>query len=669
MANPSGFGIGPFTGVNDTGEPFDDGAGDRLSNAYNVYFPNPKAGSGAYARPGINTSNSLTVAASSNGQGTYTHTALDGTVYNFVFAGGKVWRQSTTLATAPVDVTPTNIILGTAKFVYATSLAGYMIVNDGVNKPWLASNLGSTPITATVIEQRTPAVALSTGSNDVRLANAAFTYTLRAGGSIGTQATFAANATGTAIGALGTLPATKWVSILVELNSSAALVFTAASGIASGYATEALAIAALPARTATRWYVGYVTVQADGGASWIAGTDAFYPGTTGNQAQATNFYAGEGAAWSAYGQPVIYTGAVFFILQQLAATYARTTITWSEPNLPDTGYQQTDYDDAWTLTQTSSEPLYALASTNDALYYFRQGSIGAVAGAPGVNFQGTASHDVVSGNVGCVSSATVKTFLNYVYFVDANGRPYRFPVGGTPEPIWQQARRRYEDGPFTSPTLIEQLSFAAVEPNLNVILFGTWPQFGSNFFINNLYVFDLTTGTYFGVWGTGSLISETVGFTGQWDVVGTVKDSSGYTRLCLLPTTAGTSMPVYFMGVLQTAVWTDSSAVPVITIDAGWLGYDGKRTFRGDTARLMQANVTSCTMVATPVTSGGANTMARTPPSASVTGVGRSFYTLNTPKSRGLRLTVTPATATAQWRAYRVEVDASDFGTANVEDA
>src|SRR5690606_22099470 len=131
--------------------------------------------------------------------------------------------------------------------------------------------------------------------------------------------------------------------------------------------------------------------------------------------------------------------AVFFILQTVEGVAARTTIAWSEPNQPGVGYQQTDYDNAWTLTQTSADPLYALAATNDALYYFRAFSIGAITGAPNVNFQNTATHDVVSGNVGCVESSTVRTFRNYVYFADAQSRPYRFAMGGAPEPIWQQA--------------------------------------------------------------------------------------------------------------------------------------------------------------------------------------------------------------------------------------
>lgn len=666
MAKTGVVGVGLFRGVRDTGEPYDDASENLLQDLSNGYLPDPEAGSGAYARPGFTTTNSMTVTASGNGQGVYAHRALDGTVYNFLAAGGKIWRQPNDLTLPPVDVTPTNIIVATGKFITFTSLAGELIVNDNVNKPWRGTSLGSTPITATVIEQRTPTVDLSRGSNDVRLANAAFTYTLRAGGSIGTQATFAANTTGTAIGALGQIAAGTWGAILVELNSSAALVFTAAFNAGAGYASSALALAALPARTATRWYVGYVLVQADPGAVWIAGTDAFAGGATGNQAQTTTYGAGEGAAWSAFGQPVIYTGAVFFILNQLNAAYARTTITWSEPNLPGEGYQQSGYDDAWTLTQTGSDPLYALAATNDALYYSRQLSWGAIAGAPGVNFQGTASHDVVSGNVGCVAYMTVKVFRNMVYFADQSGRPYRFTVGGSPEPIWLQTRANFDVATTISPTLIGGLAFATIEPNLNLILFAIWPAFAfaQGYYQTRLYAFDAVTGIYVGQW----FINTGGGGEAALDIAGIGYDDVGNARLLLLgdPDT-GTACPVYYLGLQNAATWTDNANVPVIQAKTGWLGYDGKTTYRATQARVMQQSTTqSVTLTASSVAS-GTTTSTRTP-KAVHTFTARSVFPLNAAVGRGVQLTASPTTATVQWKCYRIEVDLDGDGTANVED-
>ena len=655
-------GVGLFRGVRDTGEPLDDGSPGLVQDATNVYLPDPESGSGFYARPGITTSQSVTVPTAGAGQGVYAVRALDGTTYNFFAAGGKLWRQPTTLTSAPVDVTPTTVSLASSKFITFTSLAGVLIVNDNVNKPWIGSNLGGTPITATVIEYQTPTVALSIGSNDVRLANAAFTCTFS-----GTQSTFAANATGTAIGALGQIAANTWGVILVEATNASTLAFTAAFNAGAGYATEALAIAARPARTLGRWYVGYVTVRADAGAVWIAGTDAFAGGSTGNQAQTTNYYAGEGPAWSAYGQPAIYYGAVFFIAQQLAATYARTTILWSEPNLPDEGYQQDGYDNAWTLTQTAADPLYALAATNTVLYYFRQLSIGGVSGAPGVNFQGTATHDLVSGNVGTTAYATVKTFLDFVYFADQNGRPWRLRVGGVPEPIWWQLRSQYDSTltGFKTPDTQSANAFTVLEPNLNVVLFAVWPQFAfaQGFFLYQWYAFDAVTGVYVGRWFIGATDVSTA-----IDAGGIAYDASGQSRLLLLGNSGGgTSLPIYYMRVTSDGVWTDNSTVPGLKVQTGWLEYDGLRTARVSQARVLQESSTpQVTVTVTPVA--GAAATATATMRMRHTYTGRAIASLNAEVGRGAQFSVSPTTATTQWRVYRVEADFEGAGRATVED-
>jgi hypothetical protein len=59
----------------------------------------------------------------------------------------------------------------------------------------------------------------------------------------------------------------------------------------------------------------------------------------------------------------------------------RKTIVWSEENQPNTGYEAGGYNNAWELTQTSNEPLTAIIGTNEALYYGRKTSVGAIRGA------------------------------------------------------------------------------------------------------------------------------------------------------------------------------------------------------------------------------------------------------------------------------------------------
>lgn len=91
-------------------------------------------------------------------------------------------------------------------------------------------------------------------------------------------------------GTAATFPATKWGIFKVSAASTGTLTATWATGVAAaGYASEALAVAALPATPAGEVSLGYVTVQAHATQAFIAGTDALASGTGGNVAAATNY--------------------------------------------------------------------------------------------------------------------------------------------------------------------------------------------------------------------------------------------------------------------------------------------------------------------------------------------------------------------------------------------
>lgn len=95
-----------------------------------------------------------------------------------------------------------------------------------------------------------------------------------------------------AISATGnTIKAGKWGLIAVEVVAAGTTTFVGAAGNATGYNTEALAIAALPAQTADKVQVGYITVKADAGGDWVANTDALAGGTGGTPATTTNYYS------------------------------------------------------------------------------------------------------------------------------------------------------------------------------------------------------------------------------------------------------------------------------------------------------------------------------------------------------------------------------------------
>lgn len=111
--------------------------------------------------------------------------------------------------------------------------------------------------------------------------------------------------TAKAFGALGTIPASTWGLIAVERIANATTSFvSAAANYTTGYATEALAIAAAPAITADKVRIGYITVLASA-STWVAGTDALAGGTGGTPATTTNYYSAVGA-----GDILMFTNAL-----------------------------------------------------------------------------------------------------------------------------------------------------------------------------------------------------------------------------------------------------------------------------------------------------------------------------------------------------------------------
>lgn len=135
------------------------------------------------------------------------------------------------------------------------------------------------------------ATVLSLGSTNQNVASTAFTFAQN-GGTITAKAAVTA---GTALAA-GTIPINQWGVYRFSITSAGTIVSTAgAANFTTGYASEALAIAAVPDAPATLAPVqnasmGYVTVKTKSGTTFVGGTDALATGTGGNVASATNYY-------------------------------------------------------------------------------------------------------------------------------------------------------------------------------------------------------------------------------------------------------------------------------------------------------------------------------------------------------------------------------------------
>lgn len=149
--------VGPWKRVATTGkDPYDDSP-ETLFNAYNGYIPDPKGGSGFFYRPGFALSNDgaqLSDTVGLRGQGVISHVTPSGTAYNFIAFGGKLYRADAQFVLF-TDVTPASGVTidpGDTTKVYGCSMGEQLVISDGVNKPWIASDLGTTPITGTEIE-------------------------------------------------------------------------------------------------------------------------------------------------------------------------------------------------------------------------------------------------------------------------------------------------------------------------------------------------------------------------------------------------------------------------------------------------------------------------------------------------------------------------------------
>lgn len=562
---------GPWTGVKDTRDPWDDNQ-SQLVDLRNCYIPDPQGGSGAYARRGFGILN-LQGPYTGKGQAVYSH-VVNEEVYDFIVAGGKLYRANNG-HTIFTDVTPVSgaAISATSPRVYLTTFGEQLIISDGVNQPWIASDLNATPITGTVIDY---------------------------------------NGTGV---------------------------------------------------------------------------------------------PGSGDVWSAFGQPVVYAGSLFFILNEVAGTKQRTTLTWSAPGNPAQGYQQDDgatnsFDYSWTLEQTSAHPIYALAATNVALFYFRDGSIGALAGTPGPGFQGSSTHDIVSVNVGCLQSATVQQYGQTIFFCDDLGRPYALQPGSPPVPIWLNMRQVVSDSTSEYPSATAKVACATIHPNLDLYIAAIYsPDPGEPNPPIQAVAFDVKTLAYVGRWSIRN------GAT--WEALGILNNAGGYAELVVLgneppydgggflittesgitittesgiewgtvPTNASRDGVIWGMDAQigdgdpitsedglfiitsedgveitsenQVISWADDGLPPERSLTTQRLGYASDVVWNADSVTVIAESPAPCAIsVMTPTT---VSTLEGTPqPFASFDGTYRLVGGLNT-QGRGHQVTVTPTTADEQW--------------------
>jgi len=537
---------GPWRGVRDTIEPFDDST-DYLVDASNIYIPDPDGGSAAFGRGGFRLANEGAPVYTGTGQCVYTHIAVDGTIYPFIVGGGRLYRSSNPGVTHFDDVTPAGITIDPVSRVKMVSLGDVLIVSDGINQPWIATNLAGTPITGTKINY-------------------------------------------------------------------------------------------------------------DSG-------------------------AGTGVVWSAH-DITAYGGALFAILHEVGSTDRHSDISWSEPGQPDIGWQQTDFDNNWTLEQTGQSPLTAIVGTNVALYYFRAQSIGAIAGAVGPDLQTTSTHDAISFNVGTVAWAGIQTFGNHIYFSDALGRPWRLPLGGTPEAIWLNMRHQVEQAPTQFTAITAQVTTSAFDPAQNLYLVAPYTQRAQTAAPpTQAFVFDTRSGRYIGRWNIKGPDGVAI------EAMGTLLDGLGGSKLIILGSKDIAPAPggwVWALDPISSAIksfitteaspprnitteggnrlvtqstdalWQDDGFLPDIMVQTTRLGYEADVMWNVDRCTVitgspdpievaMQTTAIPQTLVGIPVPGLSADDTYRLVVGCSIAG-------------RGTQVRVKPVNITTQWMINRISI-------------
>lgn len=537
---------GGWKGVYVTKDPGDAGP-ERLTDARNLYLPDASAGSDFYQRPGFVLTNQgsavHTDATRFKGQGVYTHFELDGQPRDFVVFQGTLYRYAQDTDTY-TDVTPVGVTIDDSiqTRVFFASMGGSMCVTDGVNRPWIATNIDSTPITGTYID-----------------------------------------------------------------------------------------------------------------------------------------FDSLGTAWIAFGPPVVFGGCGFFILTSVNSVAARLDIAWTEPNSWSIGYQQTNYDNRWTLEQTGSTPLFGLAGTNVALYYWRQRSIGSISGAVGPDLTSTSTHDAISTNVGTEAPQTIVQFGDTIYFCDVIGRPWAFNIGSAPRPIWHQLRGIVDASNVGYPATTARVATAGFDPTLNLYCVAIWsPSPGAEASPTEWHSFDANTGVYVGRWSIGDEFPAV-----DVDCLGSFIDAFGRGSLVVLGSAVvdGVSGFAWSMNSLtgtvdfitteagviittedadelttegQTAVWADNGDVPLRTATTDRMGYDENMVWLFDKATVLTGTQDPLQItVQTPNTTG---TVIGTPtPNDSDDEIYRSVCNLDL-NGRGATVTIQPTTATDQWSLSRISL-------------
>lgn len=228
---------------------------------------------------------------------------------------------------------------------------------------------------------------------------------------------------------------------------------------------------------------------------------------------------------AAQGPPVVYDGCAFFIITNSDGSF-NTTFTWSQPNQPLVGYQQSSvYTNFASVSEAGQGNINALVAENDALYYFRSTSIGSITGNVSSGFATAVVQDNISETTGCENLLSIYKVGADIVFMDIAGVPWRLQDGGNLIPLAAAAMTEL----YNTSTIDGLVANTGVPANQRTVL----SSYLTGGYVNGgayssdarvmvwsmstslspqgdiLLVFDSGTNQYLGTWTYSSLMTDT----------------------------------------------------------------------------------------------------------------------------------------------------------------
>jgi hypothetical protein len=317
-----------------------------------------------------------------------------------------------------------------------------------------------------------------------------------------------------------------------------------------------------------------------------------------------------------YGPLTVYYAKLFGILANSTGAGPRGTLVWSEENDPTLGYDVAPYNNAWDRPGGQTEPLTAVAGTNEALYVFRGRSTIAVTGAVNQDFQTAGTRANVSAETGTFSPWSVAVRPQGVWFVDHEAAPHIARYGAEDVIGLGDDCKRTTDG-ITSTVSLE-LAWTVYDDAHSTLLVFVPDEVNTNTLTRAL-AFAASDLQYVGTWRWALDASGTRAVV---NVVGEVVDADGHPRIAF--GVGGTR--VALGGTPDSGPWADADGiaanVPVTASVTGPLqAYDWRDEVRVDRIEASIPNATCETVSVSYSTSRGSSTPINVP----VPGLGGGF--------------------------------------------